>query len=102
MTTDPELIAKIRKVTGMSAEEIEKTMQIKKEIDHLVEAKIHQETSSEDSGDHYDCGQMSPATIEKMRAEKKYHNKFKKALNTLIDRVDNSSGSNSSDEKHQQ
>lgn len=66
-----------------------------------MESKIHQDTSSEESGDHFESGQMSPASIEKIRAEKKYRKKFKKAFDTLIERVDNSSGSNSSDEKHQ-
>ncbi len=97
---DPELVAKLRRATGMSVEEIEKTMQLKKEIDDMVETKIHQETSSEESGDHEVGGQMSPGTQEKIRTEKKYKKKFKKVFDTLIDRVDNSSGSNSGDEKH--
>ena len=44
---------------------------------------------------------MSPNSLEKQKAELKYHRKFKKVFDTLIDRVDkSSSGNNSGDERH--
>lgn len=52
-TYDHELVAKLRKVSGMSHEETVKTLQLKKELDYLLENRLHQTDSngcsSEDS-----------------------------------------------------
>jgi hypothetical protein len=45
---------------------------------------------------------MSPNSLEKIRNEKRYIKKYKKAFDTVIERVENqsSSGNNSADERH--
>lgn len=47
---DMDLVSKIRKASGMSYEETIKTLQLQKELDSLLEARMHQDSgSSEDS-----------------------------------------------------
>lgn len=51
---DQELINKVRKQSGMNYEETVKTLQLKRELDRLLELKMHQEScSSEESADCY-------------------------------------------------
>jgi hypothetical protein len=52
--SDQETYAKLRKQSGLSHEDVIKTMQLKKEIDWIIESKICQESgsgSSEESGE---------------------------------------------------
>jgi len=84
----------------LSIEESQKTIQLKGEIDNLVDQRGM--TSSEESSSH-DISQwdLSPHTRDKLKLEAKYQRKLSKAMDTFIDRVENhsSSGSCSGDEK---
>ena len=96
---DQELYAKIRKASGISLDEAIKTVQLKREIDSLLEARVFDELSgcsSEEEGNE----KSSPMSFDKIRAEKKYQKRFKQVFDTLVDRVDgqSSSGNNSSDD----
>ena len=78
-----------------------KTMQLKKEIDFIIESKLNQDGgsgSSEESNEHgHQEGHLSPGSLEKIRNEKRYLKKYKRAFDTVIERVENqsSSGNNS-------
>jgi hypothetical protein len=106
--SDQETYSKLRKQSGLTHEDVIKTMQLKKEIDFIIESKLYQESgsgSSEESLEHshqYSEGQLSPNSLEKVRTEKRYLKKYKRAFDTVIDRVENqsSSGNNSGDERH--
>lgn len=53
MFSDPDSYSKLRKHSGMAHEDVIKTMQLKKEIEHIIETKMNQESgSSEDSSEH--------------------------------------------------
>lgn len=72
---DLELINKVRKQSGMNHEEAVKTLQLKRELDRILEQKLHQESggSSEDSSDQQHCDYaLSPTTKERMKAERKF------------------------------
>eukprot|EP00347_Sterkiella_histriomuscorum_P003474 403364159 len=111
---DPETYAKLRKNTGMSNDETLKTIQLKKEIDNLMNSKLHHEASNsseesssaeqQNTSQNYqsEAGHSSPQTLEKQKYEKKYKKKYKKVIERFIERVDNSSGSCSSDDKQNQ
>ena len=86
-----------------------KTMQLKKEIDFIIESKLNQDGgsgSSEESNESLNYGHqeghLSPGSLEKIRNEKRYLKKYKRAFDTVIERVENqsSSGNNSGDERH--
>ncbi|CDW87139.1 UNKNOWN [Stylonychia lemnae] len=114
-----ELIAKLRKSNGLTVEESQKTLQLKKEIDKLMHQTLNRENSnsSEDSSSndqqqlqqHYQSSQysesQSPVTKERLKIEKRYHKKMQRVMDTMIERVDHqssSSGSCSSDERQKQ
>ena len=44
--SDPETYAKLRKQSGLAHEDVIKTMQLKKEIDYIIETKLSQEGGS--------------------------------------------------------
>jgi hypothetical protein len=87
----PELFLKLDKTGTMTMEEAIKTLQLKKEIDCLIEQRI-QESSSPSYG--------SEDSSESYTHQAYYQKKFQKVFDTLIDRVENqsSSGNNSADE----
>ena len=103
---DPEVYAKLRKQSGLSLEEYNKTVLLKKEIDSLFDQKINQEcsNSSEECSSNDNHHESSPQTKEKLRAEKKCKKNFQKVIETLMERVEHqsSSGSCSGDEKFKQ
>jgi hypothetical protein len=41
MIADPDSYAKLRKLPGMAHEDVIKTMQLKKEIEHIIESKMN-------------------------------------------------------------
>lgn len=54
--SDPDTYSKLRKQSGLSHEDVVKTMQLKKEIDYIIESKVNQDGigsggSSEDSNE---------------------------------------------------
>lgn len=84
-------------------------MQLKKEIDYIIESKLIQDGasgSSEESNESHNYshqeGHLSPGSLEKIRNEKRYLKKYKRAFDTVIERVEiqSSSGNNSGDERH--
>jgi hypothetical protein len=82
-------------------EESQKTIQLKGEIDSLVEKNGM--TSSEESSSHdINNWELSPTTKEKLKIEKKYRKKITKVVETFIGRVEShsSSGSCSGDDKN--
>ena len=89
----------------MTHEEAIKTLQLQKEIESILESKMHQESgSSEDSGDYHSPqynSYNSPQAREHLKVEKKYQKKIERVFDTLAERVENqsSSGQNSGDEK---
>lgn len=87
---DPDAYA-IMKKGGLSLDESIKTIQLKKELDHLINAK---ELSGEDSSDGHNG--MSPKTKEKHRYERKMKRRLQKVMGTLVERVDHSSSNSSS------
>ncbi len=53
--SDQETYSKLRKQSGLTHEDVIKTIQLKKEIDFIIESKLYQESgsgSSEDSLEH--------------------------------------------------
>jgi hypothetical protein len=82
-------------------EESQKTLQLKSEIDTLVDQKgmTSSEESSSVDASSYD---LSPNTLEKLKVEHRYKKKINRAMETFLDRVENqsSSGSNSGDERY--
>lgn len=75
----------------MNLEEAIKTVQLKREIDSLLESRIDLESgcSSEEEFSFDDQHRLSPISFERLRAEKKYQKRFKQVFDTLVDRVDN-------------
>lgn len=92
---DHELFLKMKRA-GHNMEEAVKTLQLKKEIDCLIEQRI-QESSSYGSEDN-----SVETSFHEFDSEAYYHKKFQKVFDTLIDRVEDhsSSGNNSSEEKN--
>ncbi len=68
-----------------------KTIQLKKELDNLINAK---ELSGEDSSDGHNG--MSPMTKEKYKYEQKLKKRLQKVMGTLVERVEHSSSNSSS------
>jgi hypothetical protein len=103
MSYDPEMYSKLRKQSGLNLDDYNKTVLLKKEIDTLFDQKLNQDcsNSSEDHSSSEYLHESSPNTKEKLRDERKCKKKFKKVIDTLIERVEHqsSSGSCSGDEK---
>lgn len=93
---------KIKKATGLSYEESLKSLQLKGEIDNIVDQKNIASTEDSNSLD-ISSWDLSPRSKEKIKIENKYKKKLGKVMETFIDRVDNhssSSNNSSGDEKY--
>lgn len=91
---DHDLYLKMKRAGHtIGMEEAVKTLQLKKEIDCLIEQRI-QESSSYGSEEN-----SAETSFREFNTEAYYHKKFQKVFDTLIDRVEDhsSSGNNSSE-----